>query len=323
MNYGDKMIYLILFKYLTSDEMITTQSLPILNNLCVSVLDDNLKQLETNHITVCDSKDFSDKEIMGAWTSAINDVITLFKQDEEKRVLIFEDAASFTLFNIMKGKAKLHTKPTHIGNLSKSIDLGDLPFDRRFAVDIVLKKLRGYDYERLIGNGIIEITKRGKRAKNRLSAEKLQYAKKSRPQQVVHTEAQSNEIASYQLKSVLREVTRILESRGKTKDEIMRAELTYICEQYGMHLRFKSGLVYVTTVSGEWYFAYNDRPIKLRHKNHVEKYVSLGKRYDNYHLQNKTFPSPLHVILYIRSHELWLKNHLLNELAEDEYWLSD
>jgi hypothetical protein len=90
---------------------------------------------------------------------------------------------------------------------------------------------------------------------------------------------------------------------AKSKDLIMREQITKICEEYGMHAEFNSGLAFITTVAGEWFFAYNDRPIKLRHKNYELRAGRSAKSLNFYHDQNYTFPSPLHVLKYIYGHE--------------------
>lgn len=38
-------------------------------------------------------------------------------------------------------------------------------------------------------------------------------------------------------------------------------KLESVCRKYGMKAEFRSGTAYITTYAGEWYFAYNDRPI--------------------------------------------------------------
>jgi hypothetical protein len=110
--------------------------------------------------------------------------------------------------------------------------------------------------------------------------------------------------------------------RDKTKAQIMQEQLTLLCEEYGMHAEFKAGVIFVTTVVGEWYFMYNDRPIKLRHKNYSEEYAKMGKSLNLYHLQSKKFPSPLHVINYIKRHDITLRRRLMEDVDVDEYLLS-
>ena len=83
--------------------------------------------------------------------------------------------------------------------------------------------------------------------------------------------------------------------RGKSKSEIIGAQLTNIARQYGMHVKIDSGLACVTTAAGEWFFRYNDRPIVLRHRN------ALGS--DGYHRQEQVFYSPVEALSYIYFHE--------------------
>jgi hypothetical protein len=109
----------------------------------------------------------------------------------------------------------------------------------------------------------------------------------------------------------------------KTKAQIMKREISSLCEEYGMHAEFVAGTVFVTTVAGEWFFDFNDRPIRLRHKNYTDLTKELGKSLNHYHLQKKSFSSPLYVIKYICEHDLALKRRVMSdiksELATDEY----
>ena len=88
-----------------------------------------------------------------------------------------------------------------------------------------------------------------------------------------------------------------------SKSEIMRRQIKALSVQYGMHAEFHGSMVYVTTIAGEWYFDYNDRPIKLKHKNATKKLNRNGKSTGHYHNQDLTFHAPLQVLSYIRRHE--------------------
>lgn len=94
----------------------------------------------------------------------------------------------------------------------------------------------------------------------------------------------------------------------KSKDAIFQDALTELCDRYKMHVRFKGGIAFVTTIAGEWQFRYNDRPIQLFHSNSLK-----GK--GDLHNQNIRFYSPVDVIRYIYFHE---KNRLQREMADLE-----
>ncbi len=92
--------------------------------------------------------------------------------------------------------------------------------------------------------------------------------------------------------------------KNKSKADIMKTEIVKVGEAYGMHvLVLGTTHVYVTTVVGEWYFCYNDRPIKLHHKNSEIRYAQNGDQINHYHIQDISFPSPTHALAYIRNHE--------------------
>ena len=114
---------------------------------------------------------------------------------------------------------------------------------------------------------------------------------------------------------------------GLTKAQIIKQEIVAACEEYGMHAEFAGGTVFVTTIAGEWFFAYNDRPIRLRHKNYSKDTKHLSATMSHYHLQEKRFPSPLHVLRYICEHDLALKRQLMQEvkgeMEEDRYYYND
>jgi hypothetical protein len=89
----------------------------------------------------------------------------------------------------------------------------------------------------------------------------------------------------------------------KSKLEIMREQIKRLSEEYGMHAEFHGSRVYITTVAGEWYFDYNNRPIRLRHKNAEKWRDRNGKLIGHFHTQPYQFHAPLQVLAYIRNHE--------------------
>lgn len=105
----------------------------------------------------------------------------------------------------------------------------------------------------------------------------------------------------------------------KPKSEIIGKQIQLFCEDLGMHAEIIGGKAFITTISGEWYFTYNDRPITLKHKNSEMRFYSDGTRKNNlYHTQPKVFYSPAHAIIYIARHDSpidILKYELLKEDA--------
>lgn len=97
----------------------------------------------------------------------------------------------------------------------------------------------------------------------------------------------------------------------RSKEEAVRASLTHICDQYQIHVKFKSGVATVTTAAGEWFFRYNDRPIQLFHKNGTEGAINPKVAVHN---QNLRFYSPVDVLRYIMLHDLKRTSRLLDDI---------
>ncbi len=91
--------------------------------------------------------------------------------------------------------------------------------------------------------------------------------------------------------------------KKKSRANITKEALMAAAEGYGLHLEFIGPNLYVTTIAGEWYFNYVDRPIMLHHKNNKLYLDRTGKPKRYYHNQDITFPSPLDAIQYIYRHE--------------------
>ena len=109
------------------------------------------------------------------------------------------------------------------------------------------------------------------------------------------------------------------ESKILSKGEAIKKQIEAICSKYGMYAEIFGGTAYITTVAGEWYFSYNDRPIILRHKNAEMRYKRDGTSTGLYHVQNQTFYSPLHVLTYIKNHEnAEIKRLMENEQLQDD-----
>lgn len=90
---------------------------------------------------------------------------------------------------------------------------------------------------------------------------------------------------------------------GSKNDIVSKAIVAY-CEKLGIHAEVKAGVAYITTVAGEWYFTYNDRPIVLHHKNAEKRYDARGREKKNqYHIQEQKFYSPAHALAYIAIHD--------------------
>lgn len=95
----------------------------------------------------------------------------------------------------------------------------------------------------------------------------------------------------------------------KSKDAVFQDAITELCDQYKMHAKFKGGIAFITTLSGEWQFRYSDRPIQLFHSNAFKGRGDL-------HNQNIRFYSPVDVIRYIYFHERDRMKRLMSDTDE-------
>ena len=94
-------------------------------------------------------------------------------------------------------------------------------------------------------------------------------------------------------------------------------KLESVCRKYGMKAEFRSGTAYITTYAGEWYFAYNDRPITLYHKNSIPVKGRNGDLIRHSHIQPVELYAPLQALAYIRNHEAAEERRILGGQPEN------
>lgn len=107
--------------------------------------------------------------------------------------------------------------------------------------------------------------------------------------------------------------------KHRTKSQIMKEQLLLLGGSLGMHLSFIGSTLYVTTIVGEWYFDFNNRPINLHHMSNssdLEKYTAPRKPY---HQQKQTFSTPAHALAYIYCHEKATIKRITSAFAIDNY----
>ena len=80
-----------------------------------------------------------------------------------------------------------------------------------------------------------------------------------------------------------------------TKAELLGMQLKMLCEEKGIFAEIWGSVIYMTTISGEWYFNFIGRPIKLLHRDH--------KWNNGFHRQEKDFTTPIKVLSYIQKHD--------------------
>ncbi len=95
-------------------------------------------------------------------------------------------------------------------------------------------------------------------------------------------------------------------------------KLGSVCRKYGMKAEFRSGTAYITTYAGEWYFAYNDRPITLYHKNSIPAKGRDGSLIRHSHIQPVELYAPLQVLAYICNHEAAEERRILGGQPEQQ-----
>ena len=104
------------------------------------------------------------------------------------------------------------------------------------------------------------------------------------------------------IREQLKEEYRAADEKRRNAGSI-EEKLESVCRKYGMKAEFRSGTAYITTYAGEWYFAYNDRPITLYHKNSIPVKGKNGDLIRHSHIQPVELYAPLQALAYIRNHE--------------------
>lgn len=106
-------------------------------------------------------------------------------------------------------------------------------------------------------------------------------------------------------------------SAPKSRSELMRQALAELADRHGMHIAFKGGAALVTTIAGEWFFDYNQRPVQLHHKNNDLRLRADGTPNGHYHVQALTFPTPMTALAYIYHHERAAERRAFDDGAEE------
>jgi len=81
-----------------------------------------------------------------------------------------------------------------------------------------------------------------------------------------------------------------------SKTELLGNQLRSLCADKGIFAEITGELIKMTTISGEWHFNFVVRPIELYHRNYNGE--------DGFHIQAKSFPTPIHVIAYVQKHDI-------------------
>jgi hypothetical protein len=291
---------------------------------------------------------------MLSWDAAMAEVKDYLGEASERQ-LLFPNKHALQLFHIMKSRCKVKLQTTHNGALDSLIDWSQIIYSNEIAIPVVFEELSSYNVSQLIGKDLLVPNKHKRNAVSRKGIFNcasyhyigdrltMTYHKKTckcldevadkdingigkNPNQKIwrscpFCEAEKSTINSLLIKPEA-EIARIAVTKNRKKSQIIQEEIAKVCDTYDMHAEFYGGTAFITTVAGEWYFVYNDRPIELRHKNYslVPKNGDAALRY---HKQNKKFPTPLHVIKYIYAHEKVLIQKTMESQGLEDYLSGD
>lgn len=119
----------------------------------------------------------------------------------------------------------------------------------------------------------------------------------------------------------------IVKSRPKaqTRADILQKALSSVAKQHNMFIRFVGSSAYVSSIAGQWFFNYTADNIVLYHENQDVRYDRDGDLVPgDFHVQDKSFRSPLAAIAYIARHEKAVENRLfISNATQVEERVSD
>jgi len=355
------MVFLI---WIEGTEFSKASMLPRIDKIHLVCLDDKLNEIETFLIEGHASESSCDEEILDDWRKAF-EVIQELPDDNEKRILIFPRARQrckfIYIYTVLRKKGDLYGRYfTHKGTLGELLVTNGEKLEAEIGIPRLIETMKEYGIETLISEGYISEHRDVWSSREGILRNKgYQYfGNLSTKRYHLRTCDQLNKIADKNfvglgknpggkgwspcpvcindlgiaststLKSGTESIDETKKNRvSQSKSDIMKYEISALCKEYRMHAEFVGGTAFVTTVAGEWFFIYNDRPIKLHHKNYSDRAMNAPRTMKLYHMQDKKFASPLHVIRYISEHDLNLKNRLMHEidgeLAAERYYYDD
>ena len=304
---------MILIIWAESGPSVRTTTLPTFAKMHIVWLSDDASEYTRICVEGSVTENATAKEILNDWKNVFEaiDDLTYGKED---RVFVFPNSRSKTRFIYVNGvMMKYHNyqgcSAIHLFSLgSRLIEDGvalDVEDGIPKAIDII--KEYGVDFLFHESEMLGDITRNAVKKKPKLPSTQS-------PMQPDKT-SEENKAKSNAKRT------------PSTKAYIMEKQIAAFCEEYGMHAEFKAGTAFITTIAGEWFFMYNDRPIRLHHKNYSTEELKSNRQADLYHLQGTRYSSPLQVLRYISNHDLDLKRRVMQDIdgmiAEDHYFYSD
>jgi len=273
------------------------QRYPIPAFLDIAVLDELFYVKEQCQVPFFDVQSMSDDKLLKSWNAVMEVVASLIAQTDE-RVFIFPSKSHLELFHIIKQKCKIKTRTKgnaflvrrKIYNENDSClhDEGISIDDMISAVQMDVNKNLSDDPDYLFywtpgkmppSEQVIKQTsyifmgdtrsmvfhEKESDCLNKVPKEYLRglgwY-----PEKVGFT-ACSVCLKHIRLQAVAEKpkvnVSQKVLAGGRSKSEIMCEQIMLLSEEYGMHAEIRGSIVSITTIAGEWYFDFKDRPITL------------------------------------------------------------
>jgi hypothetical protein len=336
---------------------------PRLQEARIARLNDECQEEELISIKGKSASDAADDEVLADWKLIFETVYTPLGEDEQ-RVLAFPQSKQRIRFYYLKDRCGYgNLCDTHYGSLGSLLvedsDAEHPGYDINSGIPKMIEILEKYGIEYLIRRGYLKDSGVSLPRRERVfsntgyqhfgdtathhyhlrTCERLDYVKE---EHIVGLGKNPHKkgwhpcpfcIKDAPIVQSIANVKTASKSTPKTggstltKAQIIKHELSKACAEYGMHAEYAGGTVFVTTVAGEWFFDFNDRPIRLHHKNYTERAKELSKTLNHYHLQSRKFASPLQALRYISEHDLELKRRMMQdvegEMAADSYFFGD
>lgn len=303
--------------------------------LDIAILDKSFHLKEQEQLSFSNLEDTADETLLMSWSDVLKVAVSIISQADE-RILIFPSKGHFDLFHIIKQKSGLSTKAKSNAYFCRR--KVDSRSDCMMIEEMISAvQIMGVNQEANLQHpDYYLVWSKSKKSKSQAERilERTSYCYigdtrtelfhdlksaclKGVPGEFMRGLGKDPRKAGFspcpqclgrftspvQTKTPTVKMPKIKPHSGKSKSDIMRSQIKFLSEQYGMHAEFHGNMVYVTTVAGEWYFDYNDRPIRLRHKNAEKRVDRHGKLIGHYHRQQYEFHAPLQVLAYIRNHE--------------------
>ena len=323
------------------------QRYPLPAYLDIAVLDEYYFMKEECRVPFFNTNTISDEKLLNSWKAVMEVVASLITQTDE-RVFIFPSKSHLELFHIIKQKCKIKTRTKgnavlvrrkYYNDNDSSFNDGNIPIDEMMsAVQMDADKSISDDPDYIL------YWAPGKKPPSEQMEKQTSYIFMGDTRSMVFHEKESDCLGKVpkehlrglgwypekvgftacsiclkhlRLQAVAQKpkvnVSQGVLAGGRNKAEIMCEQIMLLSEEYGMHAEIRGTIVSITTIAGEWYFDFNERPILLRHKSTEKRLDRHGNPRSKYHVQPNQFHAPLQVLAFIRNHERMAVKRLMEE----------